>query len=53
MAKAADISSKSLISLSPNTWVKWATQIPDIVAGEILNSEFQSPFLLLLYWKAS
>jgi len=41
MTKAADISSKRLISLSPEIWVKWATQIPDIVAGEIINSEFQ------------
>ena len=32
---------KRLISLTPNNWVKWVTQIPDVVAGEILNSEFQ------------
>jgi predicted transposase YdaD len=41
MAKAADISTKRLISLSPENWVKWVTQIPDILSGEILNSEFQ------------
>lgn len=41
MSKTADISTKRLISLAPNNWVKWVTQIPDIVAGEILNSEFQ------------
>ncbi|MBD1925096.1 Rpn family recombination-promoting nuclease/putative transposase [Trichocoleus sp. FACHB-90] len=41
MPKAADISSKRLISLAPEIWAKWATQIPDIVVGEILNSEFQ------------
>lgn len=41
MPKPADISTKRLISLAPNNWVKWVTQIPDIVAGEILNSEFQ------------
>ncbi|AFY41704.1 hypothetical protein [Nostoc sp. PCC 7107] len=41
MSKQADISTKRLISLAPNNWVKWVTQIPDIVAGEILNSEFQ------------
>lgn len=41
MAKSADISTKRLISLAPENWVKWVTQIPDIVAGEILNSEFQ------------
>ncbi|MBC5795389.1 Rpn family recombination-promoting nuclease/putative transposase [Sphaerospermopsis sp. LEGE 00249] len=41
MAKPADVSSKRLISLAPNNWVKWVTQIPDVVAKEILNSEFQ------------
>ena len=41
MAKRADVSTKKLISLAPDNWVKWVTQIPDIVAGEILNSEFQ------------
>ena len=41
MSKSADISTKKLISLAPDNWVKWVTQIPDIVAGEILNSEFQ------------
>ncbi len=41
MAKSADISTKRLISLAPENWVKWVTQIPDIVVGEVLNSEFQ------------
>ncbi|MBO3462358.1 Rpn family recombination-promoting nuclease/putative transposase [Aetokthonos hydrillicola Thurmond2011] len=41
MPKPADVSTKRLISLAPDNWVKWVTQIPDIVAGEILNSEFQ------------
>ncbi|AFY33147.1 hypothetical protein [Calothrix sp. PCC 7507] len=41
MAKPADISTKRLISLAPDNWVKWVTQMPDVVAGEILNSEFQ------------
>ncbi|MEH1825672.1 MAG: Rpn family recombination-promoting nuclease/putative transposase [Nostoc sp.] len=41
MIKPADVSTKRLISLVPDNWVKWVTQIPDIVAGEILNSEFQ------------
>ena len=41
MAKAADIGTKRLISIAPNSWLKWATQIPDVVAGEIINSEFQ------------
>ncbi|MEH2434537.1 MAG: Rpn family recombination-promoting nuclease/putative transposase [Nostoc sp.] len=41
MIKPADVSTKRLISLAPDNWVKWVTQIPDIIAGEILNSEFQ------------
>ncbi|WP_392482013.1 Rpn family recombination-promoting nuclease/putative transposase [Nostoc sp. C110] len=41
MTKPADVSTKKLISLAPNNWIRWVTQIPDIVAGEILNSEFQ------------
>jgi predicted transposase YdaD len=41
MVKKADISTKKLISLSPENWVKWVTQIPDITTEEILNSEFQ------------
>ncbi|GAB1537856.1 hypothetical protein NUACC21_05110 [Scytonema sp. NUACC21] len=41
MAQSADISTKKLISLAPDNWIKWVTQIPNIVAGEVLNSEFQ------------
>jgi len=41
MAKPADVSTKKLISLAPDNWVKWVTQIPDLVAGEILTGEFQ------------
>ncbi|MCC5643221.1 Rpn family recombination-promoting nuclease/putative transposase [Nostoc sp. CHAB 5824] len=41
MIKPADVSTKRLLSIAPDNWVKWVTQIPDIVADEILNSEFQ------------
>ncbi len=41
MAKASDISSKKIISLAPDKWVKWVTNIPDTIVKEILNSEFQ------------
>ncbi|MDZ8094958.1 MAG: Rpn family recombination-promoting nuclease/putative transposase [Nostoc sp. DedQUE05] len=41
MNKTVDISTKKLISLAPNNWAKWVTGIPDIVTGEILNTEFQ------------
>lgn len=41
MPKAADIGGKRLISLAPDAWVKWVTQSPDVLAREILASEFQ------------
>ena len=41
MTKPADVSTKRLISLAPDNWVRWVTQIPDLNANEILNSEFQ------------
>ncbi len=41
MTKAADISTKRLISLAPNNWVRWVTEIPNVVAQEILSSDFQ------------
>jgi len=41
VAKAADIGSKRLISLAPDAWVQWVTQRPEVVAKEILGSEFQ------------
>jgi predicted transposase YdaD len=41
MPKAADISTKKIISLNPNKWVRWVTSIPDTIAKEVLDSEFQ------------
>jgi predicted transposase YdaD len=41
VAKKADIGGKRLISLAPNAWVQWVTQQPDVIAQEILGSEFQ------------
>jgi predicted transposase YdaD len=41
MPKPADIGTKRLISLAPNNWVKWVTQIPDIVTSDILDPQFQ------------
>ncbi|MCC5651172.1 Rpn family recombination-promoting nuclease/putative transposase [Nostoc sp. XA013] len=40
MAKVADIGSKRLINLAPDAWVQWVTQRPEVVAKEILGSEF-------------
>ncbi|MEH1842870.1 MAG: DUF4351 domain-containing protein [Nostoc sp.] len=40
MGKAADIGSKRLINLAPDAWVQWVTQRPEVVAKEILGSEF-------------
>ncbi len=42
MVKKADIGSKRLISLSPNQWLKWVTNIEDAETREILSAEFQS-----------
>uniref|UniRef100_UPI0036F2199C DUF4351 domain-containing protein n=1 Tax=Umezakia ovalisporum TaxID=75695 RepID=UPI0036F2199C len=39
--KKADIGGKRLISLAPNTWVKWITQRSDLQVQDILNTEFQ------------
>ena len=39
--KKADIGGKRLIGLAPTAWVQWVTQQPDVVAQEILGSEFQ------------
>lgn len=41
MVKKADIGGKRLISLAPTAWVQWVTQQPDVIAQEILGSEFQ------------
>ncbi len=41
MAKTADIGGKRLIGLAPTAWVQWVTQQADVVAQEILGSEFQ------------
>jgi len=41
MPKPADTSTKKLISLAPDNWVRWVTDIPNIKAHEILSGEFQ------------
>lgn len=41
MAKKADIGGKRLIGLAPTAWVQWVTQQADVVAQEILGSDFQ------------
>jgi predicted transposase YdaD len=41
MAKVADIGGKRLLGLAPDTWAKWVTQRCDVIALEILGSEFQ------------
>jgi predicted transposase YdaD len=41
VAKVADIGGKRLLGLSPDAWAKWVTQQEDVVAVEILGSEFQ------------
>lgn len=41
MFKPVDIGTKRLISLAPNSWVKWVTQIPNVVASNVVSSQFQ------------
>jgi predicted transposase YdaD len=39
--KVADIGGKRLVSLSPDAWVQWVTQQPDVIAQEIMGADFQ------------
>jgi predicted transposase YdaD len=41
MPKPADISTKRFISLAPENWVRWVTQLSNITVSEIISSEFQ------------
>ncbi len=41
MAKASDIGGKRLLGLAPDAWARWVTQQADVIALEILGSEFQ------------
>lgn len=41
MAKHSDITSKRLIAIAPEGWVRWATNIQDASNCEILSGEFQ------------
>lgn len=41
MAKVADIGGKRLLGLAPNAWAQWVTQQPDIIALDIIGSDFQ------------
>ena len=41
MAKASDIGGKRLLGLAPDAWARWVTQQTDVIALEILGSEFQ------------
>jgi predicted transposase YdaD len=41
VAKVSDIGGKRLLGLAPDAWARWVTQQADVVALEILGSEFQ------------
>jgi predicted transposase YdaD len=41
MSKPADIGGKRLVSLSPNNWAQWLTQLPQITVKEMINSDLQ------------
>lgn len=39
--KTSDITSKRIVSLAPEEWVRWGTNIEDATNCEVLNTEFQ------------
>jgi predicted transposase YdaD len=41
VVKKADIGGKRLVGLSPDAWVRWVTGQPDLIAQEIVGSDFQ------------
>ena len=41
MPKVSDIGGKRLLGLAPDAWAQWVTQQADVIALEILGSEFQ------------
>lgn len=41
MPPAIDIGAKRLIGLAPDAWARWVLQRPDVVAGDMLTTEFQ------------
>ncbi|PSO49966.1 MAG: hypothetical protein BRC33_04815 [Cyanobacteria bacterium SW_9_44_58] len=41
MSKPADIGGKRLISLSPNNWAQWLTQLPQVRVTQMLDSDLQ------------
>jgi len=41
MSQSADLGSKRLISLAPNNWARWVTQMPRVEVREFLSSDFQ------------
>jgi len=41
MNKPADIGGKRLVSLSPNNWAQWLTQLPEVTVKEMLDSDLQ------------
>ena len=42
MAKIADISSKTIIALSPRDWVRWATGLNEVAECTLDSTEFQA-----------
>jgi len=41
MAKKADIGSKRLVSLAPDGWAQWVTNLNDITVIDIIDAQFQ------------
>jgi predicted transposase YdaD len=41
MSQPADIGGKRLLSLSPENWIQWVTQLPQVKIEEFMSSDFQ------------
>jgi predicted transposase YdaD len=40
MSQPADIGGKRLLSLSPENWIQWVTQLPQVKIEEFMSSDF-------------
>ncbi len=41
MSQPADIGGKRLLSLAPENWIQWVTQLPQVTIEEFMSSDFQ------------
>ena len=41
MAQAADVTTKLMVSISPEAWAKWAAPVQEVTECEVISGEFQ------------